>query len=51
MAGSGPRFFRHKPGDPFRHSLMGRPIWGRLGFVALGLACFWLAVAWAVAVP
>jgi hypothetical protein len=37
--------------DPFRQSLMGRPFWARLLVVAVGLVLFWLAVAWAVAVP
>ncbi len=41
----------YKSSDPFRRSLMGRPVWARLVFVAAGLAFFWLAVAWAVAVP
>jgi hypothetical protein len=38
-------------GDPFRQSLMGRPFWLRFLIVAIGLVLFWLAVAWAVAVP
>jgi hypothetical protein len=43
--------FRLHTGDPFRQSLMGRPFWARLLVVAIGLVLFWLAVAWAVAVP
>jgi hypothetical protein len=42
---------RSNPGDPFRRSLLGRPVWTRLAVVAPGLALFWLAVAWAIAVP
>jgi hypothetical protein len=39
------------PDDPFRRSLLGRPVWTRLAVIVPGLALFWLAVAWAVAVP
>jgi hypothetical protein len=41
----------HQSSDPFRRSLMGRPVWARLMLVMGGLALFWLAVGWAVAVP
>ena len=37
--------------DPFRQSLVGRPAWLRMVVVVAGLIVFWLAVAWAVAVP
>ena len=47
----GRRLSRSQSSDPFRQSLMGRPVWTRLIFVAIGLSFFWLAVAWAVAVP
>ena len=40
-----------KAGDPFRASLMGRPVWIRLSAVTAGLVLFWLAVVWAVEVP
>jgi hypothetical protein len=42
---------RSNPDDPFRRSLLGRPVWTRLAVVAPGLVLFWLAVAWAIAVP
>jgi hypothetical protein len=51
MVEAGRRFSRYQSIDPYRRSLMGRPIWTRLLFVAAGLACFWLTVLWAVAVP
>jgi hypothetical protein len=51
MVEAGRRFSRYQSIDPYRRSLMGRPVWTRLLFVAAGLACFWLTVLWAVAVP
>jgi hypothetical protein len=45
------RFSRYQTIDPFRRSLMGRPVWMRLLFATAGLAFFWLTVLWAVAVP
>jgi hypothetical protein len=51
MAEAARRHSRSHPIDPFRRSLMGRPFWTRFTAVALGLGLFWLAVAWAVAVP
>jgi hypothetical protein len=51
MAGIAARFLHARLDDPFRQSLMGRPAWLRLLCVAAGLGIFWLAVAWAVAVP
>ena len=47
--GAGPS--SHIAPDPFRQSLVGRPAWIRLIAVVAGLIVFWLAVAWAVAVP
>jgi hypothetical protein len=51
MAATGGRLFHSRLDDPFRHSLMGRPAWVRLLFLAACLGVLWLAVAWAVAVP
>jgi hypothetical protein len=51
MVEVGRLFSRYQSNDPFRRSLMGRPVWTRLLFVATGLAFFWLTVLWAVAVP
>jgi hypothetical protein len=51
MVEAGHRFSRYQSIDPFRRSLMGRPVWTRLLFAAAGLAFFWLTVLWAVAVP
>jgi hypothetical protein len=51
MVEAGRHFSRPRPTDSFRRSLMGRPVWTRLIFVAAGLVLFWLAVLWAVAVP
>jgi hypothetical protein len=54
MVEAGRHFSRDRAipsGDPFRRSLMGRPVWTRLLFVVAGLAFFWLTVLWAVAVP
>jgi hypothetical protein len=51
MVEVGHRFSRSQSIDPFRRSLMGRPVSTRLLFVAVGLAFFWLTVLWAVAVP
>lgn len=51
MIEAGHQFSRYKSRDPFRQSLMGRPVRTRLLFVAAGLAFFWLTVLWAVSVP
>jgi hypothetical protein len=51
MVEVGRRFSRYQSIDPFRRSLMGRPVWARLLFAVVGLAFFWLTVLWAVAVP
>ena len=51
MVEAGRHFSRYKSSDPFRRSMMGRPVWTRLLFVAAGLVFFWLTVLWAVAVP
>lgn len=40
----------HSP-DPFRHSILARGAWVRLGAVALILSGLWLAILWAVALP
>jgi hypothetical protein len=37
--------------DPFRRSLLARAVWLRLLAALAILSLFWLAVAWAVAVP
>jgi hypothetical protein len=37
--------------DLFRRSLLARPVWTRLAVIAPVLALFWLAVAWAIALP
>ena len=39
------------PDDPFTRSLLARPAWVRLLWVAAGLVVLWGAILWAVAVP
>ena len=34
-----------------KRSLLGQSVWTRLAVTVGGLALFWLAIAWAVAVP
>ena len=43
--------FSRRERDPFLHSALAQPAGLRLGVVAVILACLWLAVAWAVALP
>jgi len=51
MTDNGVRLSSRIARDSFRQSLVGRPAWLRLIVVVAGLIVFWLAVAWAVAVP